>query len=332
MQLSTFCRFLIFSLLATAAAAQQPSPAVRDALAKAQESTKQLHFQDSIKIIRSLPKDTLKTCFQCVVELAVAENGLGQNKPALESVNHAIDLAVTAQEKETAHRLKGSTLLNASASDPKLLTAAETEFRASLEFDPKDEMSQFLLGTTLLKEKRDEEGIKVLKAFVESGPSNKGVADYARRMIAQPRRARERFAPEFELTTVQGEHYSLKVLAGHVVVLDFWATWCPPCRESVPELKELSRKYADKKLVIISISNDEDNQKWRDFISKKQMSWPQFFDQNRKISLLFNVHSFPTYMIIDGDGAIVKELNGLDEHQTVAARLKDTLRQMKELE
>jgi peroxiredoxin/HPt (histidine-containing phosphotransfer) domain-containing protein len=326
-----YLHFFVALLLTSAGNAQQPSSHASEILAKAQESTTQGHFQDSVKLLRSLPKDELKTCFRCEIELAVAEGKLANSKASLEAANQALALASTAQQKETAHRVKGSALLGA-ASDSKSLAAAESEFRQALESDPDSQVAKFMLGNTLLREKRDPEGIAVLKAYLESHPDDFKLAAFAERLIEQPRRARERFAPEFEVTTAQGQHFTSKDLAGKVVVLDFWATWCPPCRESVPELRDLSHKYAEKKFVIISISNDDDQKQWSDFIAKKQMTWPQYFDDGKRVSSLFNVHSFPTYMVIDGEGAIVSELVGLDERQRVAARLKDTLKQMKELE
>jgi peroxiredoxin len=324
--------FVVTLLLTSAGIAQQPSSRSNEILVKAQESTTRGHYQDSVKLLRSLPKDELKNCFPCEIELAVAEGNLGNSKASIEAASQALALASTAQQKETAHRVKGSALLGLAASDSKSLAAAESEFRQALESDPDSQIAKFMLGNTLLKEKRDSEGTAVLKTYLESHPDDFKMADFAQRLIEQPRRARERFAPEFEVTTAQGQHFTSKDLAGKVVVLDFWATWCPPCRESVPELRDLSHKYADKKFVIISISNDDDQKQWSDFIAKKQMTWPQYFDEDKRVSSLFNVHSFPTYMVIDGEGAIVTELVGLDERQRVAARLKDTLRQMKELE
>jgi thiol-disulfide isomerase/thioredoxin len=332
MKLACLLPLLTISMLIAVVAAQEPSPAVRDAVAKAQKNNHEKHYQDAIKVLRGLPKDEMKNCYDCAIEMAFAQSLLGDVKDAIESSNRAIVLATTTQQKAEAHRIKGSALTNGAAQNPKFLPAAEAEFRQALEIDPKSDLAELMLGTALLKESRDPEGIAELKRCLEIAPANSPLRPIAQSMIDQPRRARFRFAPEFEVTTAQGEHLSLKQLAGHVVVLDFWATWCAPCRASVPEIKELSRKYSDKKLVIISISNDQNKEQWQDFIAKKQMTWPQFYDQDRKVSKLFNVNAFPTYMIIDGDGAIVKELIDFDPQHSLVARLRDTLHEMKELE
>jgi thiol-disulfide isomerase/thioredoxin len=70
-------------------------------------------------------------------------------------------------------------------------------------------------------------------------------------MLADPRKGREEIAPEFAFTTLQGSEISLAAMSGKILVMDFWATWCPPCRESVPELKALTRKYPNDKLVLV---------------------------------------------------------------------------------
>jgi thiol-disulfide isomerase/thioredoxin len=114
--------------------------------------------------------------------------------------------------------------------------------------------------------------------------------------------------------------------------MDFWATWCPPCRASVPELKELTKKYPVEKLVLISVSADKDEGAWREFVAKKKMDWAQYRDGDDKVLKSFGIHSFPTYLVIDGDGIIRQRLTGLNPQQTVVHRLKDTLAQMPQLE
>ncbi len=158
------------------------------------------------------------------------------------------------------------------------------------------------------------------------------VARQARLILADPRRVREEFAPEFEVSTLQGQQISLKQLAGRVVVVDFWATWCEPCRASLPELKELTKKYPAEKLVLISVSADKDDGAWREFVAKKKMDWAQYRDADHKIQNVFGVHSYPTYMVIDGNGLIKERVTGFNPRESVVHRLKATLAQMPELE
>lgn len=175
---------------------------------------------------------------------------------------------------------------------------------------------------------KPREGIAELRRSLELEPRGR-TAEQARRLIDDPRRARERFAPDFSLVTLQGEPLELAQLKGQVVIVDFWATWCPPCVEAIPELKQLRRLYPG--VVLLSISADEDEKEWRDFVARNAMSWPQYRDHDHRLLRLFRVNAFPTYLVIDGDGIVRQEIRGTDPQRSMAARLKTTLSQLPEL-
>lgn len=149
---------------------------------------------------------------------------------------------------------------------------------------------------------------------------------------ADSQAAREEFAPEFQISTLQGQQVSLKKLAGRVVVMDFWATWCEPCRDAVPELKELTKKYPAEKLVVISVSVDKDDSAWREFVGKEKMDWAQYRDADKKIRTAFGIHAYPTYLVIDGGGIIRERFTGFNPQESTVHRLKATLGQMPQLE
>jgi thiol-disulfide isomerase/thioredoxin len=203
---------------------------------------------------------------------------------------------------------------------------AESELRQALALDPKLAFAHLDLGIALLRQSRDAEGISELKLFLPDAPST-SARELAQRLIDNPDRARQNYAPDFAVTTATEQTVSLQALTGKYVVLDFWATWCPPCRESVPELKDLQKRYRDR-LVVLSISADKNEKAWRDFIAKKEMSWPQYRDANDKIINLFGVKAFPTYVLIDNKGVIRNVLTGLDPQRTLAARLRSEMEQL----
>ncbi len=150
----------------------------------------------------------------------------------------------------------------------------------------------------------------------------------ARKLLANPRRAGDELAPNFQVQTLQGESVSLSDLNGKLVVLDFWATWCPPCVASVPELKELTKKYPSDQLVLISMSADTNGEQWRDFIAKRGMDWRQYWDRDGRVRKAFGVDAFPTYLVIDQQGFIRERIVGLNPQETVVSRLRDALRVM----
>ena len=149
----------------------------------------------------------------------------------------------------------------------------------------------------------------------------------ARKLVENPRRARENFAPEFAFTSIQGEYISIDDLKGKVVVLDFWGTWCGPCVASVPELRNLYKRYSkEPSFVLIGISSDFDEQVWRKFTEKNQMVWPQYRDKDRKIQNAFNIRAYPTYIVIDHEGVVRFQSSGsgldnvIQRYVKVAAR------------
>jgi thiol-disulfide isomerase/thioredoxin len=147
-----------------------------------------------------------------------------------------------------------------------------------------------------------------------------------------PRGVGKEVAPEFEISTLQGQRVSLKQLGGRVVVMDFWATWCEPCRDALPDLKELTKKYPADKLVLISVSVDQDDSVWRKFVGKEKMDWTQYRDADKKIRTAFGIHAFPTYLVIDRDGVIKERFTGFNPEESTVERLKATLKKMPQLE
>ena len=135
-------------------------------------------------------------------------------------------------------------------------------------------------------------------------------------------------APPFELTALDGSRLTLDALAGKVVLLDFWATWCGPCNAELPHLKQLAKQFAGEPFVIISISRDEDETAWRAFVSKHEMTWPQYRDRDNQLSQAFQVNALPDYFTIDADGVLTSQLMGAG--QDVEGRLRKLIRRARE--
>ena len=265
-------------------------------------------------------------CYACYQGMASAYAQLRQERNALEACDKAADVAANDGTRAAAHSLKGNILVGY-ADDPKDLAGAESEFRKAVELDSKVALYHLNLAIVLLRQSKDEAAKPELEACLAAQP-DPGLAKQARSMLADPRRGRETFAPEFHVKTLTGDEISLEQFAGKVLVMDFWATWCSPCRDSVPELKALTRKYPADKLVLISVSVDEDDQAWREFIQKKHMDWMQYRDADGQLRRAFAVRGFPTYLVIDGDGIIRQRMTGLNPQETVVHRLRKDLEAM----
>jgi peroxiredoxin len=183
------------------------------------------------------------------------------------------------------------------------LRDAEATFRQGIALPGAPAILRYNLGVTLLQLNRDEEGLVELKEYLKQQP-NGSYSETARQLIANTRRARESYAPDFSLTTAEGEHIKLKDLRGKVVLLDFWASWCGPCVQSVPELRDLYRRYRRDGLVIIGISSDDDELVWKEFTTRTRMLWPQYRDANNRLHSAFNIRALPTYILLDQEGIV----------------------------
>ncbi len=116
----------------------------------------------------------------------------------------------------------------------------------------------------------------------------------------------ERDKADFTLKDLEGHDWTLKALKGKVVVVNFWATWCPPCRKELPDLQELSVKFKDKGLVVLGIT-DEEISKVQPFVSKQGMTYPILLDAGRKVNKQFNVLGIPRTVIYDRNGHLAAE-------------------------
>jgi peroxiredoxin len=111
---------------------------------------------------------------------------------------------------------------------------------------------------------------------------------------------------DFTLTELGGKTWTLKEQRGKVVVLNFWATWCPPCRKEMPDLESLYQQFKEQGLVILAIS-DEDARKVRPFIAQQKVTYPILLDPGRKVNELFQIEGIPKTFVYDRNGKLVAQ-------------------------
>ena len=132
-------------------------------------------------------------------------------------------------------------------------------------------------------------------------------------------------AMDFQAVDLKGQELSLKKFRGQVVLLDFWATWCVPCKAEMPHLKKVYDKYKDQKFEIIGISLDHGQAVLDSYIEKQDITWPQFLD-NGTVAKMYNVTGIPATFLIDGDGIVRKvQLRGNALETAVAELVKKNL-------
>jgi thiol-disulfide isomerase/thioredoxin/outer membrane lipoprotein-sorting protein len=128
-----------------------------------------------------------------------------------------------------------------------------------------------------------------------------------------------RVAQDFTLKTLDGAKITLSELRGKVVLLDFWATWCPPCRKELPSIEKLNREYKDKGLIVLGI-DDEDIGTVKGFLKKNEYSLPVLIDVKREVHRMYGARAIPTVIVIDAGGVIQAHyIGGRSEDELVAA-------------
>lgn len=121
-----------------------------------------------------------------------------------------------------------------------------------------------------------------------------------------------RAATPFALTGLTGEAYTLESLQGRVVLLDFWATWCAPCRKSMPELQSLHAEYAAQGLTVLGVSIDEKaDAKVRKYVAAQKYTYPMAIDAAKDPAWqAYRVKSVPAAFLLDAEGRIVAQWTG----------------------
>jgi thiol-disulfide isomerase/thioredoxin len=134
--------------------------------------------------------------------------------------------------------------------------------------------------------------------------------------------------PQFPkgVKTTDGKDLTLERFKGKVLLVDFWATWCPPCRAEVPNLVKAYEEYNKKGFEIIGISFDESREKFDEYIKENKMPWPQYFDgkgwQN-EVGPTYGIQSIPTMYLLDKDGKVITtDLRGGKLEEALAENLK----------
>ncbi|MCX7626665.1 MAG: TlpA family protein disulfide reductase [Candidatus Sumerlaeaceae bacterium] len=120
-------------------------------------------------------------------------------------------------------------------------------------------------------------------------------------------------APQFSTKAIDGSEVDLQKLRGKVVVLDFWATWCGPCRQLVPKMKELYDTFKSKDFAMIGFSADQTVDDLKEYVEKEEIGWPQVFEGDGATTTVlfkYGVSKFPTVVVVDKEGII----RGVDVH------------------
>ncbi len=257
----------------------------------------------AMKDFQKADKISHHTCYACYLAMADVKRRMGDLSGALHEDDHALKAAGSNKKNEANVHLARGVLLSqmANGSKDNKLRKAAGDFREALQLDPSLVDANFDLGVLLLREKRVAEGVAKLKSYVALPGAAPATVAQARRIIANPSRAWEPYLPDFSLATLKGNTVTPASLAGKVALLDFWATWCPACRESVAMVKDIAKHYKGR-VEIVGISDDGNRAAWKTYVAKHHMDWVQTIDPRFKLGTELHLEFIPTFIVVDRRG------------------------------
>ena len=306
--------FLFFTALA--GFAQTATPESEKELSEARQAFSDQKYVSAIKHFKKANQLQHDSCFDCYIGMAKIYLAVREDKDAIKQAQHALAAATTDAQRVIAHNYQGMALLATAGDNKDKLSDSEREFRAAVSGDATCADCKFNLGYVLLKESKTDEGVDLLKAALPQF-QGKVMERTIRRLIEKPERIKKDYPPSMTVALKDGEQLSLDRLEGKVVLLDFWGVWCPPCRESVPALKRMATHMDTSKVVLVSIDERDSVKTWKEFTDKNQMNWPQVYDQREMIGRAFSIEVFPTYFVLDRDGAIFTKISGWGKDQEI---------------
>jgi thiol-disulfide isomerase/thioredoxin len=271
-------------------------------------------------------------CLACQLNMIKYGAELGEWKVA-EAAAEEIVAQAQGDDVARAHYQLGKVLMNEALSKHKddLYGRVHDEMAKALAANANFPKALYLDGLALARLKQDDAAKAQFERFVTMRPPDDPERQRAQLYASRPELARARMAPPFAVTTLDGQRISLDDLKGKVVLLDFWATWCGPCREALPHMQKIAKNFQGQPLVILSVSLDSNEQKWKDFIAKYEMTWQQYRDGGFEgpVSRMFAVNAIPHTFTIDADGVLQDERIG---DASIEGKLKKLVSHARELQ
>lgn len=135
-----------------------------------------------------------------------------------------------------------------------------------------------------------------------------------------------RLAPDFTLVDLEGNQVTLSDFRGKTVFLNFWATWCPPCRAEMPEMEAVYQEYKDKGVVVIGVDIKEAEEEVRQYVQQGGYSWTFVLDTTGEVTANYRIAAIPTSFFIDREGIIQAVNIGAMTKRAMEAKLAETMR------
>jgi thiol-disulfide isomerase/thioredoxin len=169
---------------------------------------------------------------------------------------------------------------------------------------------RFVASNRLQKE-RANNGLKILKIVIPliciillASTAKQGCSAASKQYLTMRYEKTRPQAPEFQANDLDGRNWSLEKMRGKVVILNFWASWCPVCMSSMPALKKLNDKQNKDSFVMLGINLDKNTANLEKTLKSYSIDWPQIPDPSQQIADLYKVRGIPHFALIDKNGKI----------------------------
>jgi thiol-disulfide isomerase/thioredoxin len=327
---------LLFVLIPVLAQEKSDGPTdekARKTYEKAQKSLHEHKTEFALDDFKKADKQDGGHCLACQKQMIKYGEELGEWKTAELAAEEMATQAQGAKDTALARYQFAVVLMDEGLQKHKeeIFARAHEEINKALAAYSSFPDALYVDGRVLAQLKRDDEAKARFEQYVKIKPAEDPNRRRALRYISRPELARARMVPPFSIATLDGQRISMDDLQGKVVLLDFWATWCGPCREALPHIRQVARKFQGEPLLILSVSLDSEEQKWKDFIVKNEMTWPQYRDGSFSgpIARMFAVNAIPHTFTIDADGVLQDEHIG---DASIEGKLKKLLARARELQ
>ncbi len=259
--------------------------------------------------------------------IAMSELQLGHFDAARQREARVLETVPGDHRRAEAHNIIGMSWLRESAqsaTSAEMLRSAEDSFRQALRFDPWFDSVYFNLGETLLREDRDAEAAQAFRKFIEAAAKDPAQDQSLPLQSEGP-------APNYQVTDNDGRVFSSDTMRGRFVLLDFWATWCPPCIRALPVMRELAYYFPSAQLTVISLDEEtSDVAVWRRFIAEHKMDWTQIRDKGSETYFRFGLSTppdliLPRYVFLDRNNSVLHVYSGTDRLELVVGQIVRTV-------